>query len=71
MCKKVVKLRSVVKASYLIKILDKCNHNGFPVTDQKDDGFKGIILRSTIITLLNEKQCFGFKLDSQNDNGND
>jgi len=62
MRKKVVTVRSVEKASYIIKILENCHHNGFPVTDQSDHGFKGIILRSTMITLLNEQ--LGFKYES-------
>lgn len=67
MRKKVVTLKSVEKASHLIRILEMYKHNGFPITDQNDKGFKGIILRSTIITLLNEKICFQFKENSQNE----
>lgn len=62
MRKKVVTVRSVEKASHIIKVLENCHHNGFPVTDQSDQGFKGIILRSTLITLLNEQ--LGFKYDT-------
>jgi len=64
MRKKVVTVRSVEKASHIIKILENCHHNGFPVTDQSDHGFKGIILRSTLITLLNEQLGFNYDCDN-------
>jgi len=49
-----VSIRRIEQVEIIYDILDKTNHNGFPVLNKRDE-VVGIILRSQLITILKHK----------------
>lgn len=51
----VITFKDVEKVSSIIKILKETNHNGFPTICSEYKNFNGLILRNTLVVML-EKQ---------------
>jgi chloride channel 7 len=54
MSRPVISFNKVERVKHVVKVLRECSHNGFPVVDSNGH-FVGLILRSQLAILLNEK----------------